>query len=202
MIDGAFGDKLFARLDKIGIVGLGYPVVGYRHLQTKKPVKSFEDMKGLKIRVMEAPIYLSMFKAFGAQPTPMSFSEIYVALEQGVIDGIEVPSIAFYVMKFYEVAKFMTKTQHSITVNPLMFSKRTFNKLSPELQKIVRESGREATIYQRQCRDKEDKELDAKLIKAGVTIYDVNIEEFMKACKPVKEAFFKQYPEELTKYLR
>lgn len=201
-LDGPFGDQLFVLLDKIGIVGLGFFDAGYRQMETEKPVKGLEDMRGLKIRVMESPVFLDTFKALGALPTPMSFTEIYTALEQGVIDGIEVPYSPFWSAKFYEVAKNITKTQHSFTINPLMMSKQTFNKLSPELQEIVLECGRDATIFERQLREKADRELEAKFKSAGVTIYEVDLAEFMQACKPVRDSYLKKYPEELTKYLQ
>ena len=201
-LDGDFGKELFGMLNKIGIVGLGYFDAGFRQLETKRPVLSLGDLKGMKIRVMESPVFLDLFKAFGALPTPMSYSEIYTALEQGVIDGIEVPYSPFWSSKFYEVTKHITKTQHSFTINPLMISKKKFDKLDADLKKIVVECGREATTYQRILREKADTELEDKFKSVGVIIHEVNISDFMKAAKPVKDKYLKEYPKELTKYLQ
>ena len=201
-IDGPLGKKLFEILDKMGILGLGYFDAGYRNLQTKKPVRSIQDIKGMKIRVMESPVFLDLFKAFGALPLPMPYSEIYTALQQGVIDGIELPSDPFYSSKFYEVTKNFTTTQHSFTINPFMMSKKTFMKLPPDLQKIVIECGREATIFQRSLREKRDHELEEKIKNQGVTIQKVDLTPFMKIGQPIREKYLKNYSQDIVKYIQ
>src|SRR5690606_33452452 len=109
--DGEVGDILNSKLEEIGIVNLGYGENGYRHVtNNKKPIRLPEDLKGVKIRTMENPIHMAAFQAFGANPTPISFNELFTALQQGTVDAQENPVAIIFTSKFSEVQKYLSLT--------------------------------------------------------------------------------------------
>ncbi len=141
-----------------GIKTLGVMENGVRHMtNNKRPIKVPADMAGLKVRVMEQPVYIEMMKALGASPTPMAFGELYTALQKGVIDGQENPLAHIYTSRFFEVQKFISLTGHTYSGEPVLISLSAWGKLSPEQQKLLQEATDEAVAWQRNlCREKED----------------------------------------------
>lgn len=139
------------KLDSIGIVGLDYWVNGFRNItNSKRPVKTAADIKGLKIRTMQNPIHIDFFNALGANATPMAFNEVFNALEQKVIDGQENPISLIYTSGFHEVNKYVTLSRHVFTPYVAMISKKTWEKITPEQQKLIQEA---ATEVANQCFD-------------------------------------------------
>ena len=130
---------------------------GVRHMtNNKRPIKTPEDMKGLKMRVMEQPVYIEMMKALGASPTPMAMSELYTALQKGVIDGQENPLAHIATKRFYEVQKYISLSGHTYASEPLLISTSSWKKLSPEQQQIVRQAALDTRDWQRElCRNLE-----------------------------------------------
>ena len=130
---------------------------GVRHMtNNKRPIKTPEDMKGLKMRVMEQPVYIEMMKALGASPTPMAMSELYTALQKGVIDGQENPLAHIATKRFYEVQKYISLTGHTYASEPLLISTISWKKLTPEQQQIVRQAALDTRDWQRElCRNLE-----------------------------------------------
>ncbi|SDZ70452.1 tripartite ATP-independent transporter solute receptor, DctP family [Variovorax sp. YR266] len=185
--DGPFGQKLMAKLEDKGLHGLGYWDLGFRNLtNSKRPIVKADDVAGLKIRVIQSPIYIDMFGALGANATPLPFPELYSALEQKAVDGQENPNTTILSSKFAEVQKHITQTRHIYNPQALLVSKKTWDGMSAEEKKILAEASAEATVFQRQVsRGAADSALDA-LKKAGMTVSELPPEEMSKLRAKVK----------------
>ena len=140
-----FFDKGFT---KKNIMMMGYMEQGFRNVtNSKRPIWSLEDFKGLKLRTMEAPLHMANFKALGASPTPMAFGELFTAMQQGVVDGQENPFYVPWLEKFYEVQKYLSVTNHVYDAMPVVGSKKWFDNLPPDIQEIVTDSMADAQTY-------------------------------------------------------
>jgi TRAP-type transport system periplasmic protein len=153
VMDGAVGRQLAKEVeDRLGVVFLGWGFSGVRSVWNReRPIVEPEDMRNMKLRVINSRMVIDAFTAFGAQATPMAFSEVYNALQQGVIDGAETDDIDLMVEKFYEVAKYVSLTNHLYLAAGYVFSKRVFDRLPSDLQQIVRDAGSAATMEERQA---------------------------------------------------
>ncbi|MCT7654663.1 TRAP transporter substrate-binding protein [Oceanimonas sp. NS1] len=130
---------------QVGVNILGWTYSNFRHLtNSKRPVKNLEDLQGLKIRVPQNPIMLATWKAWGANPIAMAWTETFTALQQQVVDGQDNPYIVNNTMKFYEVQDYVTEVHHQYSLQPLVIGKRTFDKLSDEDKNILTRAGLEA----------------------------------------------------------
>lgn len=154
-----------------------------RELLTKKPVASPKDLKGLMIRVPEIKIFLQTWKAFGASPTPMQFGEIFTGLQQGTIDGLELPLDMIYTQKYYEIAKFITLTHHCIGTQFVLMNEKFFNGLSPAYQKALKEAIDEAGKYQNELVQNAVGNVKTSLSKAGVKFTEANFNEWKTLVK-------------------
>ena len=141
-----------------GMKLLAYYENGVRHMtNSKRPIRKPEDMKGLKIRVMEQPIYIEMIKALGGNPTPMAFGELFTALQQGVVDGQENPAAHIYTARFFEVQKYISLTAHTYSAEPMLVSLAAWNKLPKDLQEKIQSAANESRDWQRDlCRQLEE----------------------------------------------
>jgi len=185
--DGAFGKNLLAKLNEKGLVGLGYWELGFRNLtNSKRPINKVEDIAGLKIRVIQSPIYIDMFNALGAAATPMPFPELYPALEQKAVDGQENPFTLIRTSKFYEVQKYLAVTRHVYNPQAVILSKKFFDALSPAEKKIVTDAVTEATAYQRQLSRQQADEALAELKKAGMQVTEFAPAEMQRLRDKVK----------------
>lgn len=145
VIGGAIGKEVFADLLPRGLRVLAVFDGGFRQLtNSRRAVRQISDMSGLKLRVPNAPLFLETFKAFGANPTPMGFAELYTALQQGTVDGQENPLTVIFGSRFYEVQKYLTLTNHSITTQPLTISERFWNTLDVKTKKVFQDAALEA----------------------------------------------------------
>jgi TRAP-type C4-dicarboxylate transport system substrate-binding protein len=152
---------------KAEVMLIGYAGGGTRNIFANKPVKNMAELKGLKVRVQGAPIWSKTFSAAGMAPTVIAYNEVYNAIQNGVIAAGENEAAGVEQMKFFEVAPNLNMTQHAITIRPLCFSTKTFNKLPPDLQAAILKAGKEAGTYGRQIESSEDTaKLDA-MEKAG-----------------------------------
>ena len=187
IVDGPFGEKLEAKLQDKGIVGLAYFELGFRQLtNSKRAVNTVEDIAGLKLRVIPNAINVDWVKALGANPTPLAFPELYAALEQKAIDGQENPLSVIQANKFFEVQKYLTLTNHQYNPQSLIFSKKVWDTLSPAEKKILEESALEAAKFQRQVnRDAAAGQLDA-LKKAGMQVAEFSPAEQAKLREKLK----------------
>jgi len=150
VLDSEIRDMLFSYFPAKGFMALGFTENEFRDLtNSKRPVRKPEDLKGLKIRLMESPVYLDTFRQMGVNPVPMPFPEIYNALQQGVIDGQDNPLYTSILMKFTEVNKFATITNHILTECPIIANLDWWNSLPAKYQKILREAAYETEIVNR-----------------------------------------------------
>jgi tripartite ATP-independent transporter DctP family solute receptor len=175
------------------LIALGYWGLGFRNTTNSKlPITKLEDFAGLKLRVIPNPVYLETFKAFKANPVPMNFGELYGALENKTVDGQENPYSVILSNKFYEVQKYVSATSHTFTQNIILVSKKFWDKLSPEEQKMLRDSVAEASAYQReQTRIAADKAL-TELKAKGMAFNEIAPAEYARmqaATKAVAEKF-------------
>lgn len=191
VMDGPFGKALLEKLPEKGLVGLAYWELGFRQLtNSRRPVTKVEDIEGLKIRVIQSPLYIDLFNALGANAVPMPFPELYTALETGAVDGQENPAPSILTAKFNEVQKYLTVTRHIYNPQLVIVSKKFWDKLNADEQKLFQEAAIEAQAFQRSVsRDQADKALE-ELKAEGMEISELPPEEvakFREKVKPVAE---------------
>jgi tripartite ATP-independent transporter DctP family solute receptor len=202
VLDGPFGQKLLAKLPEKGLIGLGFWENGFRHVtNSRRPVQRAEDLSGLKLRVIQSPLFLDTFNALGANATPMPFTELYSAMEQSAVDGQENPPATILASKFYEVQKHLVLSRHMYSAWVLLMSKKTWDGLSPEEQKIVQDAAREATLFERKTIRASSETALADLKKAGMQITELPPAEQAKLrskLQPVLAKFSKEFGEDTT----
>ena len=165
-------------LGKQGFRLIGFFSAGTRHIMTKKPVATMEDLSGMKIRTMQNPAHLAAFKDFGANPTPLAYSELYGALETGVVDGAEAANTNYYSKKFYEVAPNWAIVGWLELVAPVIIGEGRFQALPEDVRKALMEAGTEAAAYQRQVYRESDAKLYEELVKSGVNVTKPDVAPF------------------------
>jgi len=187
VLDGKPGDQLIADINKAGFVFLFWADAGSRSvINNKRPINSPDDLKGLKIRVMNSQLMVNTLNAMGAIATPMGQGEVYSALQQGVIDGWENNPTTLYTLKLYEVSKYFSWTRHFSTPDAILISKKVFDTLTPEQQKIMVEVGKEGTKKARQLWAETEKKHVEELVKKGVIFNEVkDVQPFVERVKPV-----------------
>ncbi len=191
VLDGPIRKKLFAFFPNRGFIALTFMENEFRDLtNSKHPVHTPADLKGLKIRTMESPILIDTFKALGAEPVPMPFPEVYSALEQGVIDGQDNPLFVSILVKFLEVNPFITKTQHVLTETVMIINRDFWERLSPADKKLFRTAAGEATIINRAV----NLQGELKLPRLGISIPAYLREKKIKCVKltPEQRQLFKK----------
>ena len=193
-LDGEPG-KRYAKLieEKTGIMILGYWGGSSRNvLSTKKPVLSMDDMKGFRLRLISSPLKVNVWKATGAIPTPIAFMETYLAMKSGVVDGMENESVSVRDMKLYEPAPYIARTEHEFTVRPLFMSKKSFDKLPPDLQQIMLKDAQEATVFERKAEVEANQAAITEMqTKFNVKFNDIDKAPFKLVTKPVIAEFSK-----------
>lgn len=192
------GMEMDKELEPTGLKLLAFFENGVRHLTNNvRPVKTPEDMKGLKIRVMEQPVYIEMMNALGANPTPMAFGELFTALQQGTVDGQENPVSHIWTKRFFEVQKYISLTGHTYSAEPLLISMITWNKLPADFQKAIADSASEALDWHRSQCVELDKGFWKNVIESGkCEIIEVDKEVFRKATAGVWKIFEDQVGKE------
>jgi len=139
-----------------------------------------DDFKGTKFRTMESPIIMKQFEALGANPVPIDFAELYNALQQGVVDGQENPLVTIVAMRFYEVQDYLTLSGHAYLGHVLMFSKKWFDGLSADIQKVLVDTGKELAIWQRQAVAAEEEKYLQTIKDSGTEVITLSDEEKAK----------------------
>jgi TRAP-type transport system periplasmic protein len=189
VFDGPVGAKLAKLLESKGFILLAYYENGFRDVTNSvRAIKSPTDLKGLKIRTMQNPIHLAAWRALGANPTPMPFSEVFTAMQQNVIDGQENPIPTIYLSRYYEVQKYVTLSNHVYGPHILLINKKLFESFPPNDQKIMREAALASAKYQRSLNRKLAKDNIAELKKNGMIVTELTpqeLAEFKKATLPV-----------------
>lgn len=188
-VDGPIGDEILAAFEPKGLIALAYYDSGARSFYTKKPIAKLADMKGMKIRVQQSDMWVAMMQAFGANPTPMAFGEVYSAIQTGVVDGAENNWPSYESSRHFEVAKYYTLTEHSLQPEVLVMSKKSWDKLSPDDQKLVRQAAKESVVKMRELWDAREKTSEAKVRAAGSVVSSVDKAEFIAAMKPVYDKY-------------
>ena len=175
VMDGPIGQELFKKMEAKGVKGLCFGGGwGFRHMQSnKRPVFTPDDMKGQTVRVQESPIYVSMMKQLGANPVPMPWGEVYLAMKQGTVDAMETPVFTVVSDKFYEVTKYYSLTKHTYPPISWFTNLKKYAALPPELRQAVDEAGRAACAMDRKA-ELEKEATDLEFIKKyGVQVNEV-----------------------------
>ena len=178
VLDGPMGQKLLDSCEEVGLKGLAYMENGFRHVTNNvKPINTLEDLKGLKIRTMEAPMHMENFKNLGSNPTPVPWTDLYLTLQQKMVDGQENPLANLWEVKMYEVQKYASLTGHIYDPMPLVADLKWFNELSPDLQSIIEKGAILGQNYSRSVNAAREEELAKLLTAKGMAINDVSKEE-------------------------
>ena len=197
LAEGPFGKSMMDALPEKDLIALGYWGLGFRNAtNSSRPIARLEDFAGLKLRVIPNPVYLETFKAFKANPVPMAFGELYTALENKTVDGQENPYSVILSNKFYEVQKFVSATNHTFTQNIIIVSKKFWDKLSPEEQKLMRETYAETLQYQRDETKRAAESALGELKAKGMQFNEIAPAEYARmqaAVKGVVEKFSADY---------
>lgn len=176
VLDGEIGQNLLTSLEQVGIKGLGYWENGFRQLtNSKRDIRSPEDLEGMRMRTMENAVHLEAWRNVGANPAPLAFGELFTALQQGTFDAQEGPINLFYDMRFNEVQKHITKTNHIYSPWPVLINPDIYNSLSDEDRVILEEAVAKSITYQRNLAQQADEAAVAAM--SDVTITELSPEE-------------------------
>ena len=190
-----FWPRLAPETEKKGLKVLAVWENGYRHItNSKRPIKAPGDLQGIKLRVPEGKWRVKMFQTYGANPSPMKFSEVFTALQTGVMDGQENPFSQIYSAKFHEVQKFLSLTGHVYTPAYVTAGSKKWASLPADVRKVLEETARETQAFVHEKAAKDDGELLEKIKAAGVQVNTPNKDAFIAASKPVYEEFAKEVP--------
>lgn len=199
VLDGEIGKKMLEEMAQHGWKGLAYGERGFRNLtNSKHPVSTPEDMKGLKIRLMQNPVYVDSFRALGANAVPMAWTEALTALQQGAIDGQENPLNVIVSFNLFESQKYLAITRHAYAPNVIMMSMKTWEKLSPELQSIVQDAAVKAAEANRAYDNEKEAEWLQFLKDKGMEVTTPDTAAFREAVKPVYEKYEEEFGKELV----
>lgn len=190
VLDGEVGEMISDKLTEKGLRILSYWENGFRHITNNvRPINKPEDLEGLKIRTPEDKITLAIFKALGANPAPLAFGELYMALSQGLFDGQENPVTNIYYSRLYEVQKYISLTNHRYETCPLIISERTWQKLPEEIQSIIKDAAMKYAMVHRKENVKANNELLKELEKEGVKVNQADVLALREATKSVYKEF-------------
>ncbi len=184
LLDGTFGSQLLESLEEHGIIGLGWWENGFRSTTNNvRPINKAKDFEGIRLRVIQNPLFRDVFKTLGAEPVEMPFPEVFSGLRDKKVEGQENPVITIYSSKFFEVQKYLSLTRHIYSAWPLLISKKTWDDFSSEEQNLFRKAVREATLYERKTIRKAAAEAIGDLQKAGMVVNELT---------PATQAHFRQ----------
>ncbi|HEY1328148.1 MAG TPA: TRAP transporter substrate-binding protein [Casimicrobiaceae bacterium] len=198
VIDGPIGQELLDKVSsnpKAGLIGLCWMDAGARSLyDTKKPIRTIDDLKGMKFRVMGNPMFVDMMNALGGNGVSMGYDQVFNALQTGVVDGAENNPPSFVFDNHYTVAKFYTLDEHLIVPEILVMSKKTWDSLSKDDQALIRKVSREAQLEERKLWEKYESDAMAKAKAAGIQVIEVaDKKPFQAAVKPVWDKYGPKY---------
>lgn len=204
VLDGPVGAELSKKINERNLVSLGFGYLGPVHLVTnKRAITKPEDLKDMKIRTQENEIHLITFRTLGALPTPMAFPELFGALQQGAVDGMDNPSTTVQSGRFFQAAKYLSLTGHRFIVTPILASPTAWKRLSEQDRKIVADAAKvAAAALRKRVRELEDETVKA-LGAAGMEVVKVsNTEAFVKALQPANADFEKRFGKEIISSIR
>jgi tripartite ATP-independent transporter DctP family solute receptor len=196
VLKGEIGKQLLLEGEKYWLRGLCYYDAGKRSFYTKtKPVESPDDLKGLKIRTLESNMAINMIKSFGSSPTPVSYGELYTALQQGIVDGAENNPPSLYTSRHYEVCKFYSVNEHTAVPDVVIISTKVWNLLNEQEKQWIQESADESAEFQYKLWAESVEESFKELKKAGVTVTYPDQSGFREAVESLYENFRISQPE-------
>ena len=191
LLDGEFGKFISDKMPAVGLVNLAYWENGFRNAtNSKQPIKKWEDFQGVKMRVMQNPIFLDTFKNMGATAVPMNFGEVFAALETRTIDGQENPFVTIETSKMNEVQKYLSVTRHAYTPFMVLFSKKIWDGYSPEEQKVLTDCATQARDVQRQTNRELNQKSFASLREKGMQVNELpeaEVARMREQAKPIYE---------------
>lgn len=204
VLDGEVGQKVLADFEKLGLKGLGFPENGYRNItNSRKPIKTPADVVGLKIRTNNSKALNEMFALLKANPQPLPISELYTALETGVVEAQEHPINITHSFRYDEVQKYLSLTEHSYSMLVIDMNLKKFNSLTPKQQKVILEVAKEATDYQRQLSIDKEAGILAELEERGMEINkDVDKVAFQKAVTKTWESYTNKFGDSMVKKIQ
>ena len=190
VLDSPIGDEILKSCEAQGFIALAFYDSGSRSIYSvKKPIKTMADVKGMKIRVQQSDLWVSLLEAMGANATPMPYGEVYTALKTGLVDAAENNYPSYDSSRHYEVAKFYAKTEHSMAPEMLLFSKKIWDTLTPDDQKAIRQAAKESVPVMRKLWDEREAKSLAAVKAGGATVSEVDKGAFQVAMKPVYDKF-------------
>jgi tripartite ATP-independent transporter DctP family solute receptor len=189
VLEGEIGENLLNASVPKRLKGLTFYDAGSRSFYSKSPMEKPEDLKGLKLRVMESNTAMNMVTSLGGSPTPIAWGELYTALQQGIVDGAENNLPSFHLSRHYEVCKYLMLDEHSALPDELIISTLVWNKLSQQEQKWVKEAAMESSEYQKKIWLEAELEALAEVQKSGVIVTTPDKESFRELVKPMYEEF-------------
>ena len=201
VMDGPVGEALLKVLERNRMTGLGFWEIGFRHItNSKRPVRTPDDLKGIKIRTTPNKAHIEAFKIWGANPLPMAFTELYLALQTGTVDAQENPINNIYANRMFEVQKHLSLTGHAYTASIVAMNLSRFQALPPDHQKALREVAREAGLHQRDLNARQEGENLGKIKAAGVEVVDkIDAAPFRQlAYEPVTKTYTDQHGREFV----
>ncbi|MBP1933350.1 TRAP transporter substrate-binding protein [Ammoniphilus resinae] len=203
-VESDISNQLLSRLDSQGVHGMGYWMVGFRNVgNSKHPIKTPEDMKGLLLRVYEDEMLKDTIAALGANATVMPVTEVYTALQTGTIDGEENPYAITYTQKFFEGYKYKTETRHLNNFEVVAANLNWWNSLAKEDQELINGAYKEATVYYNQLQKEADEKYKQSLLDAGMEITEItDYEPWIKAVQPVYDKWEKTLGADLIKSIK
>lgn len=199
VLDGPIGQQLLKTLEKKNIIGLAFAEGGFRQMiNNVRPIYLPKDVAGIKWRVMPNPVYIEMFRALGGNAVPMPWGEVFTAVQQGTVDGLEIPIAVIYNNGFYEVCKYLSLTNHTYSALGILIAKRTYQKLTPEQREAVRKAAIKASREERRMNRQNVAKLIEKLKAKGMRVNEVkDFSAFRQKVKPVYDKFRSSIGEEL-----
>jgi TRAP-type transport system periplasmic protein len=201
--DGEVGQELKDKLEAQGMRHIGWSDIGVRHMTNNvRPIESPDDLRGLKMRVPDSKVYITMMQTLGATVVPVNFAELYLALQQGVVDGQENPTTTIRAQNYYEVQKYLSLTGHIYSGASGLVSAAWFDEQPKEIQDAIVEAGRLATEHTREWTRK-DNETSLQFLKEhGMEVNEVDREAFREATEPLYEQLANVFPPELVQRIR
>ncbi len=190
VMDGPIGEEILGALSPHGLVGLCFYDSGARSFYTRaRPVRAPQDLRGMKIRVQQSDMWVAMMRAMGANATPLPFGEVYSALQTGVVDGAENNWPSYHSTRHFEVAKFYSLTEHSMSPEVLVASKRSFDRLSRDNQQVLRQAAKDSVPFMREQWARTEQEARRAVEAGGAQVSEANKEAFTRAVQPVYDQF-------------
>jgi len=191
VLDGKIGQQLQDNLKDDGIHSLGVAEGGFRNMiNNVRPVQTPSDVEGVKYRTMQNPVFIEMFSSLGGSPVPMAWGEVFTAMQQGTIDGLEIPSAVVKSNNYADVTSYLSLTRHTYSAIHLLMSKRKYDRLSDEVKTAIDEAGREAVIAQREAVAKLEQQVLDDLRAAGMKVNEIkDPAQFRAMVAPVYEEF-------------